>query len=137
MPAPLAFDASTPAEAQTKPCRVSEIRSGGRERTIRSVSSRIAWTWRGSRSPASSRARSEGTISSSRDDPAFGLGDDLLRDDDDVAALEPARARSRLREQRREIVAGLDLGDTLEPEDAVAAAHRSDRPVTRKPACAL
>ena len=31
VPSPFAFDASTPAEAQTKPCRVSEMISGGRD----------------------------------------------------------------------------------------------------------
>ena len=41
VPSSGAFDASTPAEAQTKPCRVSAITSGGRARTIAVASARI------------------------------------------------------------------------------------------------
>ena len=41
MPASGAFDASTPADAQTKPCRVSAITSGPRARTMRTDSRRI------------------------------------------------------------------------------------------------
>ena len=53
-------------DAQTNPCRVSAITSGGRERTIRAASRRITSRRRGSSSPASSRAASEGSTLSSR-----------------------------------------------------------------------
>src|SRR5439155_266143 len=52
-----AFDESTPADAQTKPCWVSAMTRGGRERTIVRLSRRITSMRRGSPSPASSRAR--------------------------------------------------------------------------------
>src|SRR5438067_600780 len=61
-----AFEESTPADAQMNPCRVSAITSGGRTRTISTDSRRIASTRRGSRSPASSRARADGSMSSRR-----------------------------------------------------------------------
>src|SRR5829696_5642936 len=61
--APGAFEASTPAEAQTKPWRVSAMTSGGRLRTTRAVSRRITSTWRGSPSPACAWASSEGSTS--------------------------------------------------------------------------
>ena len=61
---PLAFDWSTPAEAQTKPCRVSAITSGGRARTIRRLSRRITSRRRASSSAASSLAWSDGSIPS-------------------------------------------------------------------------
>src|SRR5947208_7624048 len=61
-----AFEASTPAEAHTKPCRVSAITSGGRVRTTRALSLRITSSRRGSSSAARSRACAEGTTSASR-----------------------------------------------------------------------
>ena len=70
-----------------------------------------------------------------QDDPALGLRHDLLHDDHDVAVLEAAGARGRLRDQRREIVPLLDLRYALEREDAQLA--RQGKPVTRRPACAL
>jgi len=66
VPASGAFEESTPAEAQTKPCRVSEITSGGRLRTIRADSRRITSWRRASSSPASSRACSDGSTRSRR-----------------------------------------------------------------------
>ena len=93
MPAPGAFEASTPAEAQTKPWRVSAITSGGRDaddaRRTRAGSPRPG---AGRASPASSRARSRRLDLVEPHDAALGLRDDLLRDDDDVAVLEPAGA---------------------------------------------
>ena len=56
VPASGALEASTPAEAQTKPCLVSAMSRGGRSRTMRAVSPRITSVWRGSRSPEISRA---------------------------------------------------------------------------------
>ena len=101
-PASGAFEASTPAEAQTKPWRVSAITNGARVRTIRAASRRITSSCRGSASPASSRACAEGSTSSSAHDASLGLGHRLLRDDDDVAVLE---RRARRRDQRAEVVA--------------------------------
>ena len=67
MPSPGVLDASTPAEAQTKPCRVSAITSGGRERTTSRLSRRITSTRRASpSSPASSTARADASTSASR-----------------------------------------------------------------------
>ena len=135
VPSPFAFDASTPAEAQTKPCRVSAMTSGGRERTTRALSRRIASTWRGSRSPASSQRPLGRLDLVEPDDAALRLRDDLLRDDDDVGVLEPSGAVGRVRQERDEIVALLDLRDALEREDPDLGRHWS--PVTRTPACAL
>ena len=123
------FEWSTPADAQTNPCRVSAITSGARSRTIRFVSRRITSSSRGSRSPAaSSIARSDGSISASDDDAALGLRHDLLRDHDDVVILE----LDPRGDQRRKVIALLHLGQ---------AEHRQDRdhstPLTRIPAWAL
>ena len=62
------FDWSTPAFAHTNPWRVRQIRRPRSARRSSVVSSRMAWTWRGSLScsAASSRARSEGSMSASR-----------------------------------------------------------------------
>src|SRR2546429_2216345 len=61
-----AFEASTPAEAQTKPGRVSAITSGARVRRIRALSRRITSSRRGSSFAARSRAWAEGSTSASR-----------------------------------------------------------------------
>ena len=125
-----AFDASTPADAQTKPCRVSRdderaarahdadgfaqdhldvprvaVRAGELERTRRRVDVLQA------------------------SDAAFRLRDDLLREHDDVAVLE----RAALRHELGEVRAGGDLGQALERQDREA--HGS--PVTRRPAWIL
>ena len=50
-------------------------------------------------------------------DPAFRLGDDLLRDDEDVAFLEPARTLDRVAEERREVVPAPHLGNSFERRD--------------------
>ena len=135
VPSPFAFDASTPADAQTKPCRVSEMTSGGRERTTRVLSRRIASTWRGSRSPGE-LVRPLGRLDPlEADHPALRLRDDLLRDDEDVGVLEASCPVGRFRQERHEIVALLDLRDALEREDPDLAGH--GRPVMRMPACAL
>ena len=119
MPGPRAFDASTPAEAQTKPCRVCEITSGGRERTTSTASRRITSTCRGSpSSPASSIARADGSTSSRSHDAALDLRDGLLRDDDDVAVLEPARPGRGLGEEPAEVVALLELRQPRERDHA-------------------
>ena len=46
-------------------------------------------------------------------DPALRLRDRLLGDDEHVGVLEPARPLGRVQEQRREVVALLDLRDAL------------------------
>src|SRR5439155_2134704 len=61
-----AFEPSTPAEAQTKPCRVSAITSGGRVRTSRALSPRITSSRRGSSPAARSRACADGSTSARR-----------------------------------------------------------------------
>ena len=64
VPGPFALDASTPADAQTKPCCVRAITRGGRERTTSADSARITSISRGSPSlPASSIARGDGSTS--------------------------------------------------------------------------
>ena len=68
------------------------------------------------------------------DDAALRLRDDLLRDDDDVAVVEPAGPVGGGGEQRAEVVPCLDLRYPLEREDPELG-HR--RPVIRMPACAL
>ena len=102
---------------------------------MRALSRRIASRWRGSRSSGElERARRRLDLVQP-DDAALGLRDDLLRDDDDVAVLEPAGALGRVGEERHEVVALLDLRDPLERDDPDARRH--GRPVTRRPACAL
>src|SRR5207248_2179043 len=61
-----AFEESTPADAQTNPCFVSAITSGGRVRTTRFDSRRITSRRRGSSLPARRRASSVGSTSASR-----------------------------------------------------------------------
>ena len=90
-----AFDASTPADAQTKPWVVSAMTSGGRKRTIRALSRRI--DLEPTRIPvAGERSSPLGRLDvGEADDPALRLRDDLLRDDDDVAVLELGRSAIR------------------------------------------
>ena len=63
--------------------------------------------------------------------PAFGLGDDLLRDDDDVTVTQSVAVRARWREgicdQAREIVTGCHLADAgdREDEEGFTVLHRS------------
>ena len=66
MPGSGAFEASTPADAQMKPWLVSAITSEPRVRTTRFASRRTTSIRRGSPSPASSRARADGSTSSRR-----------------------------------------------------------------------
>jgi hypothetical protein len=65
------------------------------------------------------------------DDPALGLRDDLLREDDDVAVLE----RNLRGDELSEVLAGFDLGQPRDRDDPQLAAQGS--PVSRMPACAL
>ena len=130
---PLAFEASTPADAQTKPCRVSVMTSGGRARTTSRVSRRMTSMRRGSPSPASSCARSDGSTSRRSTTRPSDLRDRLLRDHEDVPGLEPSHALGRVDEQCGEIVAGLELRDAREPDHPHLAGH--GRPVILIPAC--
>ena len=62
---PFALEPSTPADAHTNPWRVSAMTSGGRARKTSRASPSITSMRRGSDSPASSRARSEGSMPAS------------------------------------------------------------------------
>ena len=115
VPSPFAFEASTPADAQMKPWRVSVMISGGRTRT----------TWALSRQDRLDVARVAVVGELERPlrrldlvqphDAALGLRDHLLGDDEHVGVLEAARALGRVgQEQPREVVAFLDLRDALE-----------------------
>ena len=90
---------------------------------------------RGSESPASSRARSEGSTPASCDDATLDLRDRLLGDDEDVVLLEARAACSRLDEERGEIVSLLELRDPAERDHAQLL--RQGSPVTRIPAWPL
>ena len=106
-----------PAEAQTNPCRVSAITSGGRERTTSLLSRRITSTCRGSPSgPASSRRVARLDVCEPHDAP-LDLRDGLLRDDDDVRVLRAPRALGGLVDEDSEIVALAELG-SLEGDHA-------------------
>ena len=98
------FDMSTPAFAQTKPWRVSEIMTPCSTRTMRLVSPSTTSMWRASLSHvAAYPARTVMVSRLQHDDAALGLRHDLLRDDEHVARLddEPgARAASTPRAGR-------------------------------------
>ena len=66
-------------------------------------------------------------------DPAFGLGDDLLGDDDDVPVGQAPGPLERVAEERGEIVARPHLGNPLEGNDL----DHSGSPVTLTPAFVL
>ena len=120
MPSPGAFDASTPADAQTNPWRVSAITSGGRERTTSPALAqdhldlpRVAVRAR----ELDARGRTARRRRAAR--RALDLRDGLLRDDDDVARLEPAqRARRPRASSAAEVVALRELGQPLERDHA-------------------
>jgi hypothetical protein len=69
------------------------------------------------------------------DDAALGLRDRLLGDDEHIRVLESARAPGRVEQERREIVAVVDLRDALERDDPDFGSHGS--PEIRRPAWAL
>ena len=109
-----ALEASTPAEAQTNPWRVSAITSGGRERTTRTASPRITSRWRAS-CPARELDRCGRRLDVvEADDAPLRLRHDLLRDDDDVGVLE----LDRLDDERAELVALHDLREAFDRDDA-------------------
>ena len=97
-----------PALAQTKPWRVSTIRTPRSARSTSPLSSRISSTRAGSlpSTAASSRASAPGSTEERLADPALGLGDDLLGDDDDVAVLELGAGGDQLADSSP----SLDLG---------------------------
>ena len=150
VPGPFAFEASTPAEAQTKPCRVRAITSGGRERTTSADSRRITSTCRGSpSSPASSTARGDGSTSSRRTtrpstfDTAFWATTTTS-----PSSSPPTRAQASA-SSAAEVVSLLELGNARQADHPHLAGapvfvliqhkRRSAQwtPVTRRPACAL
>ena len=130
MSGPFAFDASTPAEAQTKPWCVSAMTSGGRVRTSSLLSRRMTSSRRGSSSPGELACPLRRLEVGEMDDAALDLRHGLLGDDEDVARLELPRRRPG---GRGEVVSLLELRDPPEREDANLAGH--GRPVTRIPAC--
>ena len=139
VPGPCAFEASTPADAQTKPCRVSAITSGGRERTTSAASPQDHLELPGIALLAGELDRARGRLDLvEADDPALDLRDRLLGDDDDVAGLEPAAARAAVGEEPREVVPLLELRQARESGSTrISPAHGQWTPVTRRPACAL
>ncbi len=138
---PGVFDASTPAEAQTKPCRVSAITSGGRERTTSRLSRRITSARRASpSSPASSIARADGSTSASRTtrpstfETAFWATTTTSPSCSPPAA--PAAAWSRRPRSSPSTSSGSpSSGMTLTVPAPATTAQRT--PVRRMPACAL
>ncbi len=91
-----------PALAQTKPWRVSTIRTPRSARSTSLLSSRISSTRAGSlpSTAASLRASAPGSDRGEAAHPALRLGDDLLGDDDDVALLELGARGDQLAERR-------------------------------------
>ena len=117
-PGPLAFDASTPAEAHTKPCRVRAITSGGRERTTSADSRRITSTWRGSpSSPASSTARGDGSTSSSRTTRPSTFDTAFCATTTTSPASRPPTRVAGVGQQPPEIVPLLELGNARQADD--------------------
>ena len=108
-----AFDRSTPALAQTKPCRVSQISTPRRRAQDprglvehRLDQPRVLAALLG----ASARASLARLDLRQPAHPALGLGHHLVRDHEHVAGGQVGR-RGR-REQRRQVVAGVHLGET-------------------------
>ena len=93
MSGPFAFEASTPADAQTNPWRVSAMTSGGRARTT-SRASREDHLDAPGIGVAGELARTLGRLDAGEmDDATLDLRDRLLRDDEDVVrARSPCRA---------------------------------------------
>ena len=120
------FEWSTPAEAQTKPCRVSAMTRPPSEADDRAPSrARITSSWREVGLRAGELARPLGGLDLREgDDTALGLRDGLLGDDDDVAVAQ----RDGARDERREVGARRDLGQPLDRQDLD---HAFGMPVTR------
>ena len=123
-----AFDASTPAFAQTKPWRVRQISRRARRARARRLSASTTSTWRGSLpcSAASSRARSPGVDVGEPHDAALGLGDDLVRDDEHVAVARARRAAAASSAARSS--PGRDLGQPARARRQSWAPSRGARP---------
>ena len=116
-----------PALAQTQPPVVSTISTPASARTTRRDSARTSSTIRGSllqlgRQPAGALARRH---LGQRSDTPLGLRDDLLGDDDDVAAArgEP-RLGGRAGDQGAELRPGGDLRQAADRDDLQVGAHR-------------
>ena len=130
--APGAFEASTPAEAQTKPWRVSAMTSGGRLRTTRGGLAEDHLDMAGVAVSCLLAGLLGGLDIGECDHSSLHLGHCLLGHNEDVSGLEAAHSSRCVREQPGEVVSLLDLGDALQREDRD---HSS--PVRRMPACAL
>ena len=127
VPASGVFDWSTPADAQMKPCCVSQMTSGARTRTMRFASRRIHSTRCGSPSLARDLpCELRGLDGVETHDASFDLRDRLLRDDDDVEVRE----LDALGDECGEVVAFAQLGDPRDREDGEALGDRHVRPVT-------
>ena len=137
-PASGAFDASTPADAQTKPCRVCAITSGGRLRTTSHALAQDHLEVARVAVRAGELARAlRGLDVGEAHDAALDLRDRLLRDDDDVAVLEPSGPQRRLVQLAREIVALVAARGSPRAAPRVTARAAQGMPVRRTPACAL
>ena len=102
-----------PAEAQTKPWRVSAITSALRERTMRAVSRRITSTRADRARPASSRARSDGSTSSSATTRPSAFETTFCA----TTTTSPSSSCACAGDQRAEVVALPDLGQALDRDD--------------------
>ena len=117
VPGPFAFDASTPAEAQTKPClRARDHERRPRAHDLRRLVQdhlhlpRVAFVACELDGP---RGRLDLVQA---DDATLDLRHHLLRHDDDVAGLETAHACAGLRQQPTEIVPFLELGNARQSD---------------------
>ena len=123
MPGPVAFDASTPGRGADE--AVTRLRDHERRADADEPGALAQDRLDVARIPVHrelARPRGRLELVEPHDAP-LRLGDDLLRDDDDVGVLEPARAVGCGREQRREVVPLFDLRDALEREDPDSVAH--------------
>ena len=114
------FEASTPALAQMKPCRVSVIRTPRSIRTIRSPPAARPRPGAASLSYRSAHciASADGSIVRQVDQLALGLADDLVGDDQYVAIVQWRVALAQtVGDQPDEIVAGPNFGDVIDADD--------------------
>ena len=115
MSSPGAFEASTPADAQTKPCRVSAITSGGRERTTsRALAQDHLDVARVAVGPASSRARSDGSTSARRTTRPSTFETAFWATTTTSPSSSPPARSAAAWSSEAEVVALLELRDPLE-----------------------
>ena len=132
MSGPFEFEASTPAEAQTKPW----VRLRDQQRSTNPE--QLATLSEDDLDPPRILVLCE-LASACRwlhigelHDATLDLRDRLLRDHEDVALLEPSRALGGFDEASGEIVALLELRNASKPDDAKISTH--GRPVISTPA---